>query len=205
MTSKPSAVRGDHARVERAGAEVVHHHDRADRYVAAEHLGEVGCRGDRLGDQPSSGQPGPGGGVGEQAAAGRAPGRGAGQGDVGGRWADRAAPLLGDPLEYGGDQVRHRNLPVAPAGSCRRRRGVSGSVRSAPGPGERCRGRRGRRRAGRPAPRNTAEGSSGEPSMRIGRARPSGQRATATVFDVPKSTPRAWRFGPPWSMDMGRV
>src|SRR5262249_39841403 len=38
----------------------------------------------------------------------------------------------------------------------------------------------------------TDEGSRGEPSTSSGRARPSGHRSTATVFEVPKSTPSAY-------------
>jgi hypothetical protein len=103
---------GDHTSVERARAEVVHDHDRADRYVPSEHFGEVGGGGDRLGDQPCTGQAGPLSSVGEQAAAGGTPGRRAGQRHVRGHRADRAAPFLGDALKHGGNQLHDRYLAV---------------------------------------------------------------------------------------------
>ena len=48
-------------------------------------------------------------------------------------------------------------------------------------------------------------GREGEPCRTCGRPLKGsrlGQRATATVLDVPKSTPRACRFGPPGSVAM---
>ena len=161
MSSRPSTAMhletlggtGHHARVERARAEVVHHHDRPDRHVPAQHLGEVGGRGDRLGDQPGAGQPGPGGGLGQQRAPGRAPGGRAGQGDapgVPGRPPGATPRRPGPAPRRSGRRPAPHARRAAPG---RRRSGASGWARTGPGRAGRCAPRRGRRSAGRPVRR----------------------------------------------------
>src|SRR5829696_2870496 len=100
-----AATRTGHDRdVEGAGAEVVYHDDRADRHLAAEHVGEVRGRRHRLLDQAYVRPPRLGRGRDQYSAPGGTPAGRTGQRDrVDGRIAGGPPRLLGDPGQDGRD------------------------------------------------------------------------------------------------------
>ena len=104
---------GDGRDVERAGTHVVDDQDGSGAHRVAEHVHEVGGRRYRFGDERHGAEPGRLRRRGEHAPARPRPTGRAGHRHLGAGGADDAAPLLGDPPEHGGDQVDHRNGPVA--------------------------------------------------------------------------------------------
>ncbi len=99
-----------HGRVEGAAAEVVDRQAAPGRDGGAEHGGEVGGRGHRLGDELGGGQSGQAGRVDQDRAAALAPPRGVRQADLAGHLAGLALGLEGDLLEDVGEHLGHRDL-----------------------------------------------------------------------------------------------
>ncbi|WSG40908.1 hypothetical protein OHA72_58135 [Dactylosporangium sp. NBC_01737] len=105
--------RTDHADVEGAGAEVIHHDRRAGTDPVLRDRGEIPGRGDGLGDEPHRPQLRPVRGLRQDAQPLPLPRRGVGQHDLVGAAARDPAGLRTDPGQHGGDELGDRDLPLA--------------------------------------------------------------------------------------------